>query len=198
MGFAASRTTKDLQMVHRVASCAVDDFTVHGVLAVVDGDGPDVDECEEGNVGELVEREQKGEDVVGQTLGEAVERVERVRGKRRRHDPLVVRLVQLLVERLVVQRAVDPVDEEVGEGDEDRELRVIVPLARSVGGPVVHLRVAAHLCHEKGGGEDGHDGQGAERRGDLEADLVLDVLGVLEVCGVEDEEVGERGEGEVD
>lgn len=53
--------------------------------------------------------------------------MESVRGERRGHDPLVVRLVQLLVEHRVVQGTVDPVDEEVGEADEEGELEKQVP-----------------------------------------------------------------------
>ena len=112
----------EVQVVHGVAGGAVDDGRVGDVLAVVDHDGPDLDEGEEGDVGELLQREDEGEQVVGDGLGKAVERVEGVAGEGRGHDPLVVRLVQALVEELAVQGAVDPVDAEVGEGQEDGEL----------------------------------------------------------------------------
>ena len=97
------------------------------VFAVVDEDGPDVDEDEEGDVGKLGEGEQEGEHVVRQRLGVAVQRVEGVRGKGRGHDPLVVRLVDVLVDAWVVQTAVDPIDQRVGEEEEEGELQVVVP-----------------------------------------------------------------------
>lgn len=105
-----------------MAGGAVDDGTVGNVLTVVDHDGPDVDEGEEGHVGEFLQGEEEGEEVVGQRLREAVERVEGVRGVGCGNDPFVVRLVEGLVQAGVVQAAVDPVDEEVGEEEEDGEL----------------------------------------------------------------------------
>lgn len=81
-----------------MAGGAVDDGAVGHVLAVVDEDGPDVDEDEQGDVGELLEREEEGEDVVGERLGEAVDRVEGVGGEGAGHDPLVVWFVQALVD----------------------------------------------------------------------------------------------------
>ena len=47
-----------------VACGAVDDGAVGDVLAIVDEDGPDVDEDEEGDVGDFLEREEEREDVV--------------------------------------------------------------------------------------------------------------------------------------
>ena len=76
-----------------MASGAVDDGRVGNVLAVVDHDSPDLDESEQRDVGELLQRENEGEEVVWEGLREAVKRVEGVRGERRGHDPLVVRLV---------------------------------------------------------------------------------------------------------
>ncbi len=186
------------KVMDRVARGAVDERAVGHVLAVVDHDGPDVDEDEERDVGKLLQREQEGEDVVGHRLGVAVERVERVRGERRRHDPAVVRLVQVLVHQRMVQPAVDPVDEEVGEGEEERELRVVVPRARALGRRVIHLAVSAHLGDEEGHREDGHDGQRDERLPDLLPHLVLQVFRVVEGRLVEDEHVGERCADEVD
>jgi len=157
----------EVQVVHGVAGGAVDDGRVGDVLAVVDHDGPDLDEGEEGDVGELLQGEDEGEEVVGDGLGEAVERVEGVGGEGCGHDPLVVRLVQALVEELAVQGAVDPVDAEVGEGQEDGELDPVPGAAEEgekrvgelgVGGGVVDEAEAADFGDEEGNGEDGHDG----------------------------------------
>jgi hypothetical protein len=92
----------EIQVVHGVASGAVDDRVVGNVFAVVDEHGPDVDEDEKRNVGELLEWEDEGKQMVRQALRISVKRVESVRCVRRRHDPLVVRLVEVLVDGFVV------------------------------------------------------------------------------------------------
>lgn len=185
-------------LVHRVASSAVDDGALSNVLAIVDHDSPDVDKGEEGDIGELLEREQERKDVVGQRLGKSIKRVEGVAGVRRGHDPLVVGLVEVLVDLGVVQPAVDPVDAEVGEDNEEGELDDVVPDSRAFCGGVVHLAVSTDLGDEEGRGEDAHDGHGAHGLGDLHGDLVLEIFGVGEGGLVEDEDVGEGCACEVD
>lgn len=105
---------------------------VGNILAVVDENGPNLDEDEEAEISELLERENKREDVIGHALEEAVNRVEGDRGVWGRHDPLVVGLVQGLVDERVVQTAVDEVYEAVGEEDKEWKLEDVVPHARSV------------------------------------------------------------------
>lgn len=68
------------------------------VVAVVDGDGPDVDEDVKEQVENFVEGEEEGVDVVGQPLQEAVHRVEGVAGERGGDLPDVVRFVEKLME----------------------------------------------------------------------------------------------------
>lgn len=92
----------EVQVVHRVASGTVDHGTVRNVLSVVDHDRPDIDEGEKRNVGELLQWEDEWEEVVWHTLAVAIKRVEGVAGVWRRHDPLVVWLVQCLVDTRVV------------------------------------------------------------------------------------------------
>jgi hypothetical protein len=197
----------EVQVVHGVASRAVDDGRVGDVFTVVNHDGPDLDESEEGDVCELLQREDEGEQVVWDGLGEAVERVESVAGEGCGHDPLVVRLVQALVEELAVQGAVDPVDAEVGEGQEDRELNPVPGVAENaqervgevgVSGRVVNEAHAANFGDEEGDGEEGHDGDGFEGLLDFETHLVLEVFGVLEGGLVEDKDVAEGCERAVD
>lgn len=53
----------------------------------------------------------------------------------------------------------DPIDEEVGEHNEERELKEIIQSERSIGRGVIKFGVAAHFTKEKGCGEDGHDGK---------------------------------------
>lgn len=87
------------EVVVGVVGRAVDDADQragHPVVAVVDGDGPDVDEDVEGQVEHLVQWEEEGVDVVGEPLHEAVHRVEGVAGKGRWDLPHVVGLVEQL------------------------------------------------------------------------------------------------------
>lgn len=87
------------EVVVSVVGRAVDDagqLVRHSVVAVVNGDGPDVDEDVEGQVEHLVQREEERVDVVWQPLHEAVHRVEGVAGKRRCDLPHVVGLVEQL------------------------------------------------------------------------------------------------------
>lgn len=111
--------------------------TVGDILAVVDEDGPNLDEDEEAEVSELLEREDEREEVVGHALEETIDRVEGDGGVGGRHDPLVVRLVQGLVHGAVVQTTVDEVHQAIGEDYEEGELDDVVPHA----GPVVHAVV---------------------------------------------------------
>lgn len=87
------------EVVVGVVGRAVDDAgqrVGHAVVAVVDGDGPDVDKDVEGQVEHLVQREEEGVDVVGEPLQEAVHRVEGVAGEGRWDLPHVVGLVEHL------------------------------------------------------------------------------------------------------
>lgn len=102
------------------------------------------------------------------------------------------------VEAGVVEGAVDPVDEEVGEADEEGELEVVVEGEGCVRRGVVEFSVAADFEEEKGSGEDGHDGHGDHGLADFEGDLVLEVFGVGDGGVIEDEYVGEGGAYEVE
>jgi len=116
----------------------------------------------------------------------------------RRHDPLVMRLVKVLVDEWVVQIAMNPVDAEVGEDEEDGELGEVVPKSRAFIGRIVELAVSADFeAHQRGCAER-HERHGLVGLNDLEPDLVLDELGVVQGTLVEDEDVRERSKEEVD
>lgn len=127
-GSKLSVVVVEVQVMHGVASSSVDHRAVGHILAIMDQDSPEVNESKEEDVGELLEREDEREQVVGHTLGPAIQRVESMRGVRARHDPLVVRLVQRFVDARVVQAAVDPVNAKIGERDEQWELDDAVEL----------------------------------------------------------------------
>lgn len=109
--------------------------------------------------------------------------------KGRRHDPLVVKLVQVLVDQAVVKPAMSPVDAEVGEKEEERELEEVVPEPGTIFGGVVEFAVSAHFKEEEGCCDDGHDGHGLVGCNDFKADLVLDEARVVKCSLVEDEDV---------
>ena len=98
-----------------MACSTVDDFTLSHIFAIMDHDCPEVDEDEKENIGELLERENEGEDMVWQALSPAVDRVEGMGSKRTRHDPFVMWLVQGFVNLWMMKTSVNPVDEEIGE-----------------------------------------------------------------------------------
>ena len=83
----------EVKMMHSVASSTIDNGTIRDIFTVVDEDSPKVDEAEQEDVGEFLQRENEGKDVVWNTLGPAIQRVESMGRIRTWHDPLVVRLV---------------------------------------------------------------------------------------------------------
>ena len=110
----------------------------------------------------------------------------------------MMRFVQRFVDRRMVQTAVDEVDAEVGEDQEERELKVAVPASWAVCEGIVELGVSADFSEEEGGCEDCDPGHGAHSLSNFHPDLVLEEFGVLEGCFVEDEDVREGGDDEVD
>ena len=168
----------------------------------MDHDRPYLYKHEKRKVGELLEREDKREDVVGQALAEAVYRMESMACERARHDPLVMRLVDMLVDQRVVKPTVYPVNAKVREDEEERELEHVVPSThtpwRVSRQGVIDLAVSAHFCDEERHCEYGHDGYSVRGLLDLESDLVLEELRVVERVLIEYEGVGQAGADKVD
>ena len=75
--------------------------------------------------------------MIRHTLRETVHGVEGVTRKRRRHDPLVMGLMQRPVYLRMVQSPMDPVDEQIREADKEGKLQEVVQSKRCVGGGVV-------------------------------------------------------------
>lgn len=89
------------EVVVGVVGRAIDDAdqsSGDAIVAVVDGDGPDVNENVKSQVEHLVEGEEEGVDVVGQSLQEAVHRMESVAGKGSGDLPDVVWFVKQLLQ----------------------------------------------------------------------------------------------------
>lgn len=112
----------EVQMMHGVASGSIYNWAVGYVLSVVNEHGPEVDKAEQDDVGHFLQREDEGKHMIRHTLGPTVEGVEGVRGEWTRHNPLVMRLMKGLVDTWVVEATVNPINKEVGEEDEQREL----------------------------------------------------------------------------
>lgn len=112
-----------------MASGTVDGGILRNILAIMNENCPDVDEGEEYEVGKFVKGEDEGKEVVRERLQVSVNGVKRVRRKWRRHDPLVMRLMQTLVQKRVVQSTVDRIDSKVGECDKKRVLQIEIFLA---------------------------------------------------------------------
>lgn len=84
--------------MHGMACCTVDDGRVGHVFSIVNEDGPDVDKDEQRNIGELLERENEGKKMVRHRLQETVYGMEGMGREWSGHDPLVMCLVEGLVD----------------------------------------------------------------------------------------------------
>ena len=122
-------------------------------------------------------------------LGKPIQWMKRMARIRRGHDPLMMRFVQGFVDSRMMQAPVDPIDEEVGEHDEKRELKHIIQSKRGIGREVIKFCVAAHFTEEQGRCEDGHDRNRYQSLANFEPDLVLQVFRMHESRMVENERV---------
>lgn len=84
--------------------------------------------------------------MVWDRLSKSVQRMECMRSVRGWHDPFMVRLVEVLVDQRMVFHTVNPINEEVGEENEEWELQKVVPETWALLGRVVHLAIASDLC----------------------------------------------------
>ena len=166
--------------------------------ALTDENSPYVDKDEQRNVGEFLQREKKRENMVRHTLSKPVQRMKRMAGIRCGHDPLVVWLVENSVHFRVMQTPVNPIYEEVGKGNEERNLEVVVQGEGSVRWRVVKFCVAAHFADEEWGCEDSHERHGDQTLLDLQADLVFEIFGVGKGSVVENKEIGDGCADKVD
>lgn len=136
----------------------VDNATVHRILPIMNHDRPNIHKNKQPHVRKLLQWKHKRKNMVWHALREPIKRMESMAGERRRHHPFVVRLVHLLVYLGMMQAAVYPVDERVGEQEEEWELQNVVPATGPRGGGVVDFRVAADFGDEGNDGQDAHEG----------------------------------------
>jgi hypothetical protein len=144
-------------MVHGVACGTINNWRIGNIFAIMDQYSPNVDEDEEKHVCELLQREDKREHVIWDRLREPVYWVKCMRRVWCWHNPFVMWLVQTLVERWMMQAAMDPVDEVICEEDEKWKLGKIIPHARSVLSCVIYLAVSTYFRQEQRGSEERHE-----------------------------------------
>lgn len=108
-----------------------------------------------------------------------------------RHNPLVMGLVEGLVDQRVVQAAVNPVDAEIGEGDKKRKLEDAIVRERLFVDGVVQLGVSPNLGDQEGSGQKRHDRHRSHGLRNLHGDLIFEELWMLDCRLVPDEDVGE-------
>lgn len=186
----------EVHVVQRVVRGAVDELlgpVTRDHVSVVDEDGPDLHQDEHDQVEVPLHGADEDKDVVRQRLDEAVGRVESQSSKGRRHDPLVVRLVDVLVDAGVVLQAVNPVDADVVEGHVQHG-RAHQPAPAILGEVAVQQAVTPHLGEEDGQGHEVDEGDGLHGGDDLLAHLVLEEAWVVFQAAVKDEVVREGRE----
>ena len=181
-----------------MASGTVNDRTVGNIFTIVDHDGPKVDEAKEEDICDLLEGKDKREDVVRDALRPAVNGVEGVGRIRAGHDPLVMGLMQGLVNERVMETPMDPVDAKIGESEEERELEDAVVREWLFSERVIEFGIASDLGDEERSGQQGHERHRTHCLHDLHWDLVLEEFRMLEGGLVPDEDVGQSCTDEID
>lgn len=136
--------------------------------------------------------------MVWQALAPTIKGMESMRRKGTGHDPLMMWLVESLVNPGVMKTPVNPVDTEISEDQEERELQYVVEWERSLIQAVVQFGVTTNLeCEEWD-----HQSGGKRHRGQclvyLHSDLIFEEAWVREGRLVEHEDIAETGEYYVD
>ena len=94
----------------------------HIVVPIMNRNCPHIDEDEENQVSNLVQREEKWVDVVRAALEESINRMEGMTGVWCRHFPCMMIFVDSFVEVLAVKTSVNPIDTKVCEEYERHNL----------------------------------------------------------------------------
>lgn len=185
--------------MYGMVSGAVDAGNAQGG-SVVDVNGPHGDENEGDEMHCGVEREQKYKGLIGGALQIAVERMKGEGSEGGGVDEGVMWLVDVFVEKGVMQTAMDKVDDAIAEGDEQKRGDAQVEIA-VLGGICVDHSVTKLDGDLGRGAHCGHDCEGADAHCDFAAylDSVL-VAGREDATGEElvVEQIVQGGEEEVD
>ncbi len=71
-GSVLSVIVVEVEMVDRMTGSRVDECIIRQVLSIVNQNGPDIDKDKKPDIGELLQREEKDKEVVGNGLGESI------------------------------------------------------------------------------------------------------------------------------
>jgi len=160
-------------MMQGMASRAIDNRAVSHIFPIMDHDSPEINKGKKSNVSKFVEREQKGVKMIRNPLCISVQRMKSMTCKRGWHDPFMMRLMNILIDLWMVQSAMNPINQEIGEEHEERELSIVVPDAGTFGRGIVYLGVAVHFKCEDRGCHDGHNGKRFIGLDHFEPDLIF-------------------------
>ena len=97
-----------------------------------------------------------------------------------------------------MQAAVNPVDAEIGEHDEQRELQDAVVGKWLIGERIIELCVTADFGDQEGSRQQRHNRHGAHSLGDFHRNLILEILGVMDGRLIPDEDVRQACGNKVD
>ena len=94
--------------------------------------------------------------MVGNRLEKPIEGMEGVTGKGSWHDPLMMQLMDVFVDRRVMQPTVDPIDATVSKGQKEEYGKGKVERA-TIRNICVQLGVSLNFCEEDEGSWNGHN-----------------------------------------
>lgn len=185
-----------VHVVQRVVGGTIDELldpVARNHVSVVDQNGPDLDQNEHDQVQVSLHRADEDKDVVGQRLNKAVGRVESQSSKGSRYNPLVVRLVNVLVDARVVLQTVNPVNGDIVEShvQHSRKDHEAPAIFVDIG---VQQAVTPHLGEENGQGHEVDEWHSRHGGDNLLANLVLQETRVVFQAAVKDEIVREGRE----
>jgi len=92
---------------------------------------------------------------------------------------------------------VDPINEAIGEDNEQRKLEKVIPASWPVRRRIIHFGIPADFSEEKGQHTESHSREGTKRLLDFQRNLALEVFRVLECGLIENEVIGEPGRDEI-
>src|SRR5437879_6062436 len=101
---------------------SINNWIIGNILPIVDEDRPDIYRNKESDVGELVEGKDKWEDVVRNGLCKPIKGMKSMTRIRSRYDPFMVWLMQYLIDHRMMQSSMNPINPEIREKQEKREL----------------------------------------------------------------------------
>ena len=101
-------------------------------LRLTDKHSPEINEYKQGHIGKLLQRKQEWIQMIRHALRETIHWMEGMTREWRWHNPLMVRLMQCLVNQRMVQSTMDPINTQIRENNEQRKLQDVIESEWSV------------------------------------------------------------------